>query len=84
MLGRASMTSGIHLQYTVSRNFLKKGRGPLRSCRFYPHIWDTKHTKELQKYLHLTSELYPEILEKMEAAFGGLLPERMEADEQTD
>ena len=48
MLGRASMTSGIHLQYTVSRNFLKKGRGPLRSCRFYPHIWDTKHTKELQ------------------------------------
>ncbi|MFR3166159.1 MAG: hypothetical protein ACLTQG_30435 [Hungatella sp.] len=43
-----------------------------------------KTYKGTSKYLHLTSELYPEILEKMEAAFGGLLPERMEADEQTD
>ena len=37
-----------------------------------------KTYKGTSKYLHLTSELYPEILEKMEAAFGGLLPERME------
>ena len=84
MLGRASMTSGIHLQYTVSRNFLKKGRGPAEVLPILSTYMGHKTYKGTSKYLHLTSELYPEILEKMEAAFGGLLPERMEADEQTD
>ena len=66
------------------QKLLEEGKRPAEVLPILSTYMGHKTYKGTSKYLHLTSELYPEILEKMEAAFGGLLPERMEADEQTD
>lgn len=66
------------------QKLLEEGKRPAEVLPILSTYMGHKTYKGTSKYLHLTSELYPEILEKMEAAFGGLLPERVETNEQTD